>query len=103
MRAVEDSTANLPCMKTTLLPLIVAALLTLSGATAQAVDSYQVTGEIVELTDTKIVVVKGAEKERFEVTRSAETKVTGELKVGGKATVHYRMTAASIEAKPEKK
>ena len=50
-------------MKSTLFPLLTAAYLTL-GATTHAVDSYQVTGVIVELTDTKIIVVKGEQKER---------------------------------------
>lgn len=89
-------------MKTTLLPLVAAALFTLV-APARAVDSYQVTGPVIELTETKIVVEKGKEKERFEITRSADTKVTGELKVGAKVTVSYRMTAAAIEVKPDKK
>ena len=53
-------------------------------------DKYQVTGPVAEVTDTKIVVMKGTE--RFEVSRSANTKVTGDLKVGAKVTIKYVMT-----------
>jgi hypothetical protein len=66
---------------------------------AFAADKYQVTGPIVELTDKVIVVEKGKDKERFEVARTADTKVTGELKVGAKVTVFYTMTASAVEVK----
>ena len=59
--------------------------------------AYQVTGPVLEVTDSKIVVQKG--KEKWEVARDAGTKVTGDVKVGDKVTVEYRMTATSIEAK----
>ena len=64
---------------------------------APGAKTYQVTGPIVELTDTKIVVQKGDEK--WEVNRGAETKVDGTLKVGAKVTIHYTMTAKSVEVK----
>jgi hypothetical protein len=64
-------------------------------------DKYQVTGAVAELTDTKIVVMKGAE--RYEVTRTADTKVTGALKVGAKVTIKYVMTAATVEVKADEK
>ena len=79
--------------------LTLTAALSLSAA-AFAADSYQVTGPITELTDAKIVVMKG--KEKFEIARSADTKVTGELKVGTKVTIEYSMTAKTIEAKEDK-
>ena len=59
--------------------------------------AYQVTGPVVEMTDTKIVVKKG--KENWEIARDAGTKSTGDVKVGDKVTVEYKMTATSIEAK----
>lgn len=62
--------------------------------------AYQVTGPVLEVTDTKIVVQKG--KEKWELARTPETKVTGDLKVGSKVTVEYSMTAKSIDVKPEK-
>ncbi|HXZ91388.1 MAG TPA: hypothetical protein VEG36_00775 [Burkholderiales bacterium] len=73
----------------------VAMLLAASSAWA-----YQVTGPVLEVTDSKIVVQKG--KEKWELARTPETKVTGDLKVGSKVTVEYSMTAKSIEVKGEK-
>lgn len=82
--------------------LFVSALMAFAsqGAFAAAAKTYQVTGPILELTDTTLVVQKG--KEKWEVARDASTKVTGELKVGAKVTVEYRMIATDIEAKAEK-
>jgi hypothetical protein len=81
--------------KSSLLSLL--AVLSLS-ASALAVNDYQVTGPVLELTDTKIVVQKG--KEKWEIARTPDAKVTGgELKVGSKVTVHYTMTAKSVEVK----
>ncbi len=68
---------------------------------ASASFAYQVTGPILEVTDSKIVVQKG--KEKWEVEKSAATKVDGELKVGSKATIEYTMTASKITAKADKK
>ena len=73
----------------------VAALVAASSAWA-----YQVTGPVLEVTDTKIVVQKG--KEKWELARTPETKVTGDLKVGSKVTIEYSMTAKSVEVKAEK-
>ena len=68
---------------------------------APAAMAYQVTGPVLEVTDTKVVVEKG--KEKWEIARDKDTKVSGELKKGAKVTVQYRMTATSIEAKEETK
>jgi cytochrome c1 len=59
--------------------------------------AYQVTGPVLEVTDTKIVVQKG--KEKWEIARTPDTKVTGDLKVGAKVTIEYSMTAKSVEVK----
>ena len=80
--------------------LAVALLLSLAAVpqTAHAkAKEYQVTGPIIELTDSEIVVQKG--KDRWEIDRNADTKVDGELKVGAKVTVYYTMTATKVEAK----
>ena len=82
--------------KPTLLALT-AALTFATAVFAEEPNTYQVTGPIVELTDAKIVVMKG--KDKWELARNADTKVTGELKVGAKVTIQYSMTAQSIEAK----
>jgi hypothetical protein len=72
----------------------------LVAAAAGAAAAYQVTGPVVEVTDSKIVVMKG--KDRWELARTPGTKVTGELKKDAKVTIEYTMTATSIEAKAEK-
>ena len=64
------------------------------------VDKYQVTGPVVEVTDAKIVIQKDDGK--WEIARSAATKVTGTPKVGDKVTVEYKMIAAAIEVKAGK-
>ena len=73
------------------------ALLAASTAMAGGTKSYQVTGPVLEVKEDMVVVQKG--KEKWEIARDKETKVTGDLKVGSKVTVMYTMKAASIEAK----
>jgi RNase P/RNase MRP subunit p29 len=63
--------------------------------------SYQVTGPVLEVTDTMVVVQKG--KEKWEISKDASSKVTGELKVGSKVTIQYTMSAKEIEVKEDKK
>lgn len=65
------------------------------------VKTYQVTGPVLEVTDNMIAVQKG--KERWEVARDKDTKVTGDLKVGAKVTIEYKMTATKVEVKDVKK
>jgi hypothetical protein len=86
-------------MKQTLNVSICAAMLLVTSAFA--VEDYQVTGPVLELTDSKIVVQKG--KEKWEIARTADAKITGDLKVGSKVTIFYTMTAKSIEVKDAKK
>lgn len=69
-------------------------------AYAAAPKTYQVTGPVLELTSDTIVVQKG--KDRWEIGRDAATKVTGDLKVGAKVTIEYRMTAATVDVKGDK-
>ena len=59
--------------------------------------TYQVTGPVLEITDTKIVVQKDADK--WELARNADTKIEGELKVGAKVTIEYTMTASTVTVK----
>ncbi len=75
-------------------------LVAASLALAAAPKTYQVTGPVLELKDDMIVVQKGSD--RWELARGADTKVQGDLKVGSKVTIEYRMTATSIDVKPEK-
>lgn len=77
--------------------LVLAALLSAMPAVA-ATKTYQVTGPVLEVNDTMIAVQKG--KDRWEIARDASTKVTGDLKVGSKVTIEYRMIATTVDAKP---
>ena len=77
------------------------ALAMMAGGAFAAEKSYQVTGPVLEVRDDAVVVQKG--KEKWEIARAADTKVKGELKVGAKVTIEYRMTAATVEAKEDAK
>ena len=81
--------------------LIAMALLvgTISAYSA-APKTYQVTGPVLEMTDTTIVVQKG--KEKWELSKDVASKIAGELKVGAKVTIEYFMTAKTIEVKEDK-
>jgi len=84
----------------------IACLLISGSAFAGPPKTYQVTGPILEVTDTMIAVKKGTD--RWEIARDANTKVTGDLKVGAKITITYTMTAttaavAADSGKPAKK
>lgn len=83
-------------MKRLAMILLLSSLLS-PAAFAGAVNTYQVTGPVLSVTDTAIVVKKGNEK--WEIARTKDTKVKGTLKVGAKVTVHYRMQATSVEVK----
>ena len=69
-------------------------------ASAAGPKTYQVTGPILEVTDSMIAVQKG--KDRWEIARDSNTKVTGDLKVGAKVTITYTMTATEVEVKAGK-
>jgi heme/copper-type cytochrome/quinol oxidase subunit 2 len=84
--------------------VLIIALILVAAVSFGAVKTYQVTGPVLEVTPTMIAVQKGAD--RWEIARDANTKITGELKVGSKVTIEYRMTATSVtvkEASPKKK
>ena len=69
-----------------------------SLALAGGPKTYQVTGPVVDVKDDSVTVLKG-NKDKWEIAKDANTKVTGDLKVGSKVTIEYTMTAKSIEAK----
>lgn len=77
------------------------ALLAASVAFAGPTKTYQVTGPVLEVKEDMVVVQKG--KEKWEVAKDKDTKVTGDLKVGSKVTVSYTMKAATIDAKADAK
>ena len=84
------------------------SVLALAGAGAVAATpafaadkTYQVTGPVLEVTDSAITIQKG--KEKWQIARSKDTKVTGDIKVGAKVTITYTMTATTVEAKADGK
>lgn len=79
-------------MKSLVFAFVIAAA-SLAGA---ATKTYQVTGPVVEVNDSKIVVEKG--KERWELERTPNTKI-GDVKVGDKVTVEYAMIAEKVDVK----
>ncbi len=81
--------------------VVALALAALAGAAVAAEKTYQVTGPVLEVRDDAVVVEKG--KEKWEIARTPDTKVEGELKKGEKVTVHYKMTATSIDVAAGKK
>jgi RNase P/RNase MRP subunit p29 len=89
-------------MNTKALSLLAAVSLALgsAGFAADAKSDYQVTGPVLDVTDSMIVVQKG--KEKWEIARNSSTKMTGEVKKGDKVTIQYGMTATSVEVKADK-
>jgi len=76
------------------------ALLSSVPAWAGSVNNYQVTGPVLEVNNDMIAVQKG--KDRWELARDASTKVNGDLAVGAKVTIQYRMIATEVDVKPGK-
>ncbi len=77
--------------------IVLAVALVLAASVAFAGKTYQFTGKVLEVKDNVIVVDKNGEK--FEMSKDANTKVKGDLKVGAKVTVKYESRAAEIEVK----
>jgi hypothetical protein len=80
--------------------LLAAAGLALSSVAFAGAKTYEVTGPVLEVNDSMIVVQKG--KDRWEVNRDANTKVTGDVKVGDKVHITYTMSATNVEVKAGK-
>ena len=87
-------------MKTAFSLLAAASLALSNAAFAAGAKTYQVTGPVLEVTDSIIAVQKG--KDRWEINRDANTKVTGDLKVGEKVTITYTMSASDVTVKAAK-
>jgi hypothetical protein len=81
-------------MKKLFLSLALVALATsqLSAANAK---TYQVTGPVLEVTPTYIVVQKGDEKWQI----AADKATAGAVKVGDKVTIQYQMVAKKVTGK----
>ena len=82
------------------LSLLAAASLAFSSVAFAGAKTYEVTGPVLEVNDSMIVVQKG--KDRWELDRDSNTKVNGDVKVGDKVHITYTMTAKDVELKPGK-
>jgi hypothetical protein len=80
--------------------LLAAVSLAFSSVAFGGAKTYEVTGPVLEVNDSMIVVQKG--KDRWEINRDANTKVTGDVKVGDKVHVTYTMSATNVEVKAGK-
>jgi bifunctional N-acetylglucosamine-1-phosphate-uridyltransferase/glucosamine-1-phosphate-acetyltransferase GlmU-like protein len=88
----------------TMLALAGALSLALPASAGLQAKTYQVTGAVLELTQTTPIVQQGDEKRQ--VARDKGTKIAGDLKVGAKVTIQYRCVATDVEVesdKPDKK
>jgi hypothetical protein len=77
---------------------LVIAVFSLVFASAGLSAGEEVSGTVTK--DDLIVVQKG--KAKWEISRGKDTKGTGDLKVGSKVTIEYKMNAATVEVKEEK-
>jgi len=57
--------------------------------------SRSATGEIVEMTANKIVIDRG--KTQWLIDRNSGTKVTGDVKVGSRVKIEYKMVATEVK------
>ena len=74
---------------------LLGCLLLASTLNAAAAKSYQVTGPVLSVSDTTVVVQKGDEK--WEIAGDKTT--LGAIKVGDKVTIMYQMVAKKVEVK----
>jgi hypothetical protein len=85
-------------MKTkTTFSLLAIASLALSGVAFAGGKTYQVTGQVVKVSDSMVVIQNGTQK--WEIARDTTSKVKGDLKKGNTATVTYTMNATAVDVK----
>jgi hypothetical protein len=88
-------------MKRSIFAMVGVFFLFSSLALAAGPKNYQVTGPVLEMKDDLIVVQK--DKEKWEIAKDKDTKVSGDLKVGSKVTIQYQMKATAVEVKADDK
>jgi hypothetical protein len=81
--------------------LVFAFMIIAVTASAAGSKTYMLTGTVTDLKGDVFTVQKDSAK--YEMTRDATAKVNGELKVGSKVTVIYKMTATTIVVTAEAK
>ncbi len=77
--------------------LVSFVVLTAIMACAAGPKTYQVTGPVLDIKGNVVTVQKGTEK--WELALDPSTKTTGDLKVGSKVTIEYKMTATTVTVK----
>ena len=93
-------TNNMKTIKHLILAALCGAALIATTAKAADAKSYQVTGPVLEVTPTTITVQK--DKDKWEIGRDKDTKLSGDVKVGSTVTIYYRMVATEVEIKESK-
>lgn len=83
-------------IRTTLATVAACGLLFSASIAAAAPKDYQFTGPITAMTDGTFTVQKG--KEFWEFAKNGDTKLPADVKIGDKVTVHYIMTATTVDA-----
>lgn len=96
---IQPFVKEVPMKKVFVLTVLFVFLMAIA-AFAAGPKTYQVTGPVLEVTDTMIAVQKG--KDRWEIARDASTKIAGDIQVGQKVTIEYTMTATKVELKETK-
>jgi hypothetical protein len=89
----ESATMN----TNTLSKFAVICMAALTTTAVAAPKTYQVTGPVLSVDESMVVVQKGTEK--WEIARDAKTKSNSDIKVGDRVTIHYSMAATKIETK----
>jgi hypothetical protein len=87
-------------MKKVIFLIFVFMFITVSASVAGS-KTYMLTGTVTDLKGDVFTVQK--DNAKYEMTRDAEAKVNGDLKVGSKVTVVYKMTATTIVVTAEPK
>ena len=81
--------------------LLISVIFLMAAVAYAAQDGVRkATGELVKITAESIVIKKG--KGEMVIVRDASTNVAGNLKVGEKVTVQYKMIATSVAVKDTK-
>jgi RNase P/RNase MRP subunit p29 len=78
--------------------LLICAIFLMTAVAYAAQDGIRkATGELVKITAENVVIKRG--KGEMVIARDASTNVAGNLKVGEKVTVEYKMIATSVAVK----
>jgi hypothetical protein len=83
--------------------IVLACMLIFMAAIAGAAGSktYQLDGTVTEVKGDVFTIQK--DNAKYEMTREADVKVNGDMKVGSKVTVMYKMKATTVVVKEGKK